>query len=128
MKLFDKTKKTIKENKEIKKVTKEVVVSKKNVSEKLNYKDAYRILIRPINTEKTTNLAILNQYVFEVAKNANKVEIQKAIRAVYNVKPINVNIVIVKGKNVRYGKAKGKTKDWKKAIVSLKQGEKIENF
>ncbi len=95
---------------------------------KENYKDAYRILIRPISTEKATNILALNQYVFEVAKNSNKTEIKKAIQAVYNVKPLKINILKIKGKNVRHGKTKGKTKDWKKAIIILKQGEKIEVF
>lgn len=95
---------------------------------KANYKDAYKILIKPINTEKSTDMAILNHYVFEVAKNSNKTEIKKAIQAVYNVKPIKINILKIKGKNKRHGKTKGKTKDWKKAIITLKQGEKIEMF
>ncbi|MFH1838275.1 MAG: 50S ribosomal protein L23 [Candidatus Kuenenbacteria bacterium] len=121
---IEKDKKEKKENKKIEKVE----IQKKTESNKINYKDAYRILVRPISTEKATNLMPFNQYIFEVAKNSNKNEIKKAIQAVYNVKPIKVNTVKIKGKSVRHGKTKGRTKDWKKAIITLKQGEKIEVF
>ncbi|PKL72366.1 50S ribosomal protein L23 [Candidatus Kuenenbacteria bacterium HGW-Kuenenbacteria-1] len=125
MKIFDKIKKTIKEEK---KEIKKPEVKKRIGNDKLNYKDAYRILVKPINTEKSTNLTALNQHVFEVTGNSNKIEIKKAIQAVYNVKPISVNIIKTKGKNVKHGKTKGKTKARKKAIITLKQGEKIENY
>ena len=58
----------------------------------------------------------------------NKVEVKKAIRTIYNVEPIKVNIANFSGKSVRYGRIKGKTKNWKKAIVTLKQGDKIEVY
>jgi large subunit ribosomal protein L23 len=138
------TKETLEEDKKEKKKNKKVVKSvsgqvslvdkqKKNKNDIINYKnvsykDAYKILIRPISTEKSTDLTSFNQYVFEVAKNSNKIEVKKAIQAVYNIKPTKVNIIKVKGKNVRHGKTKGKTKDWKKAIITLKQGERIEMF
>lgn len=110
MKIFDKTKKSTKEEPKNPK-------QKKIGSDKSNYKDAYRVLIRPINTEKSTNLTALNQHVFEVDGNTNKIEIKKAIQAVYNVRPISVNIVTTKGKNVRHGKTKGKTKARKKRLL-----------
>jgi len=85
-----------------------------------------RVLIRPLITEKATNLSAIGKYLFEVAPKANKTDIKKAIKFLYKVNPIKVNIIKVRGKKVRYGKARGKTKNWKKAIVTLKKGEKIE--
>jgi len=85
-----------------------------------------KILIRPIVTEKSTFLEKDRKYVFEVSSTANKIEIKKAIEKIYKIKPIKVNIIKIKGKVVRYGKTSGRTKKWKKAIVTLKKGEKIE--
>lgn len=84
------------------------------------------ILLRPIITEKATQLAAHNQYVFEIAPNVNKIEIKKAIKELYNFWPLKVNIIKVKGKMVRYGRSRGQTKSRTKAIVTLKKGEKIE--
>lgn len=90
--------------------------------------EAYRILIRPLITEKATNLSNENKYIFEVSGDANKIEIKKAIKNVYGVRPISINIVNVRGKQVRFGRTMGRTKDRKKAIVTLKKGEKIEVY
>jgi large subunit ribosomal protein L23 len=73
-------------------------------------------------------LAAENKYVFAVQKAASKSEILKEVARVYNVHPLAVNILTVKGKYVQYGKTKGQTKAWKKAIVALPQGEKIEFY
>jgi len=86
---------------------------------------ADKIIIRPVITEKATSLSQFGQYVFHVPKTANRIEIAKAVRSIYKVNPVKVNIVNVSGKNVRYGKSEGRTKDWKKAIVTLKNGESI---
>jgi len=88
-------------------------------------KRAYRILIKPMVTEKGTYLASEKKYIFEVDAKANKIEVKKAIEAVYNVTAVKVNIVNLSGKKVRYGKVRGKTKDRKKAIVTLKEGQTI---
>jgi len=90
--------------------------------------EAYRILIKPLITEKGANLSSENKYVFEVAPEANKIEIKKAIKNVYGIEPININIINIPGKEVRFGRTKGRTKDRKKAIVTLKKGEKIEVY
>jgi large subunit ribosomal protein L23 len=58
----------------------------------------------------------------------NKVEVKKAIRVIYKVDPVSVNIANFSGKKVRYGRRSGKTKDWKKAIVTLKSGDKIQVY
>ncbi len=86
---------------------------------------AYRVLLKPLITEKAASLSSENKYVFAVAKSSNKIEITKAIFEVYGVKPKSVNIVIVKGKKVRHGRIIGKRKDWKKAIVTLPKGKTI---
>lgn len=86
---------------------------------------AYKHLLRPLITEKSALLGSFNQYVFEVSYGSNKTEIKKAIHNLYGVKPIKINLIKMLGKNVRYGKSTGKTKNWKKAIILLKSGDKI---
>jgi large subunit ribosomal protein L23 len=121
-------KKKEEEKKEEKKKEEEISSSTEGISSVLpkSTKIASRILLRPIITEKATALESLNKYVFEVSRNANKVEIKKAIKELYNVEPIKVSIINIKPKPVRYGKAVGTTKGFKKAIITLKKGEKID--
>ena len=90
--------------------------------------DARDILIRPLITEKNTQLMEEGKYVFVVAKKANKIEIAKAVAEVFNVKVANVNTVNVSGKMKRMGRFVGKSSDYKKAIVKLAPGETIEFF
>lgn len=99
---------------------------KKKVSSR--YEGAFRVLIKPLVTEKATELVSQNKYSFVVNDSANKIEVSKAVYAVYGVKPLGVNIVSMKGKAVSRGKIKGKRKDWKKAIVTLKKGETIQIY
>ncbi|HOK35116.1 MAG TPA: 50S ribosomal protein L23 [Candidatus Pacearchaeota archaeon] len=87
---------------------------------------AYRILKEPIISEKGTNLANQNKYIFKVFPEANKVEIQKAIEDIYKVKVKKVNIVNVRKKRKRVGRQEGWKPGYKKAIISLEEGEKIE--
>lgn len=89
---------------------------------------AFRVLVRPLITEKSAELAAESKYVFEVNPAMNKVEVKKAVRATYGVEPIAVHIITNKGKQVRFGRMRGKRKDWKKAIVTLKKGQTIEVF
>ena len=90
--------------------------------------EAFKQLIRPVITEKASFLGPNSQYVFEVAPRANKIEIKKAVEKLYGVKPVKVNIINVRGKNVRYGRQWGKLKNWKKAIVTLKNEDKIDVY
>lgn len=83
-------------------------------------------LVEPIITEKATYLQSQNCYVFGVKPKANKIMVKRAVEGLYQVKPIKVNMIKVKGKNVRYGRTEGRTKDYKKAIVFLKEGDKID--
>ncbi len=87
--------------------------------------NAYRILVKPLITEKAANVGTENKYVFAVQSGANKIEIAKAINDVYGVKPTAVNVLSVGGKKVRYGRRFGQRKDWKKAIVTLPAGKTI---
>jgi large subunit ribosomal protein L23 len=88
-----------------------------------------QILVRPIITEKSVSGAENRKYVFEVHNDANKIEIEKSVHEYYKVDPTQVNIVKVKGKEKRFkGRNKGTTKNWKKAIVTVKKGQKIEGF
>lgn len=87
---------------------------------------AYRVLIKPLITEKATDLTAQGKYIFKVATGATKQEIKKAIEDVYGIKPQAVHIIKVLGKQKRYGKVRGRTSDWKKAVVTLGPGEKIE--
>jgi large subunit ribosomal protein L23 len=100
--------------------------AKKSKAKKEETGDAYRVLMHPLVTEKGSFLSVTNQYVFAVAPETNKVEVRKAIRKVYGVDPIKVNIMNVAGKKVKYGKTQGRTKSWKKAIITLAAGQKIE--
>lgn len=95
------------------------------VVKKVGYNQAYRILLRPLITEKGSDLNALNKYMFEVAYEANKIEIAKAILEVYGVMPSKVNLMRMEGKIVRRGRVTGQRKNWKKAIVTLPAGKTI---
>ena len=90
--------------------------------------EARDILVRPLITERTTQLMAEDKYVFVVAKAANKIEIAKAVAEVFKVKVAKVNTVNVTGKKKRMGRTEGKRPDYKKAIVKLAPGETIEFF
>jgi len=90
--------------------------------------DPRDIIIRPIVSEKTYAMIEQNRYTFEVAKTANKTQIGQAIAEIFNVTVTDVNTMNVTGKPRRVRYAKGKTRDWKKAVVTLKQGDTIDLF
>ncbi|NTU98618.1 50S ribosomal protein L23 [Candidatus Falkowbacteria bacterium] len=102
--------------------------SAKTSEAKPKYDQAYRWIEKPLVTEKASVLNAMNQYVFAVAKDANKVEVAKAIEAIYGVKPIAVNMIRVSGKKVRHGRLQGKRKDWKKAVITLPAGKSIQVY
>lgn len=110
-----------------KKVTKTTAKDKdvKPGKQTRQYGEAHRILVKPLITEKAANLGVQDKYVFEVSLKANKIEITKAIKEVYGIEPISVNVISVKGKKVRQGRTFGRTKDRKKAIVALPKGKTI---
>ncbi len=86
------------------------------------------ILINPKITEKSTELQEMGKYCFKVNKRANKKEIMQAVKEVFNVEPVSCNIINIRGKKKRERYKLGYTSSWKKAIVTLKEGEKIELF
>ncbi len=89
----------------------------------------HQIIIRPILTEKTAGLeAENNQYTFEVHREANKIEIGKAIEIVFGVRVDKVRTMVVRGDLRRVGRFTGKTRQWKKAVVTLNPGDSIDFY
>ena len=92
----------------------------------MNY---YNQIIRPLVTEKTTiQKEKHNQVSFEVNPKSNRVEIKKAVEKIFNVRVAGVQTLHVKGKIKQRGRILGKRKDWKKAVVTLMPGERIDFF
>lgn len=92
-------------------------------------KSVYDIIIRPIITEKSMESVEMKKYVFEVAKDATKVDVRKAIEKIFGVKVMSVNTINVTGKEKRMGVHVGKTASYKKAVVRLTADSKpIEIF
>lgn len=96
----------------------------------MEYQDVLR---RPLITEKNTRLMELGQYTFEVARDANKIQIKDAVERTFNVEVVAVNVMNVPGKERRRARrgrpaSVGRTPSWKKAIVTLKEGQTIDLF
>ncbi len=92
-------------------------------------KVAQDIIIKPIITEHSMDCLAKGKYTFRVAKSANKVEIAKAVEKLFKgVQVAKVNTVSVRGRKKRMGRNEGYTSDWKKAIVTLKEGSKTIEF
>jgi large subunit ribosomal protein L23 len=90
--------------------------------------DPFDILRKPLVTEKSTSLLQENKYTFEVDPRANKTEIKQAVQRIFKVKVEKVNTMRVKGKMKRVRNIPGRTPERKKAIVTLRKGDKIEIF
>jgi large subunit ribosomal protein L23 len=89
----------------------------------------YEILKRPVTTEKSTiQKEASNQLTFEVDRRANKVEIRRAMEQIFSVKVMDVRTMQMKGKAKRFGRTVGTRRNWKKAIITLAQGEHVEFF
>ena len=89
---------------------------------------AHDIIIRPLITEMSSRLMELNKYSFEVHLSANKIQVRKAIEEIFKVKVTGVHIMNIHPKPKRMGAFIGKSRSWKKAIVSLAPGERIDFF
>jgi large subunit ribosomal protein L23 len=89
---------------------------------------AFGIIMRPLITEKAQIQAAQNKYSFEVDKRANKMQIKEAVEVAFGVQVHSVNTSVMKGKSKRYGRRESTMPDWKKAVVTLAPGEKIELF
>jgi len=91
--------------------------------------DEHQILLRPVLTEKSTLLREgHNKVAFAVHPSANKIDVKSAVEHMLNVKVVDVNMVNVRGKMKRLGRFAGRKPNWKKAIVTLKAGEKLDLF
>lgn len=91
----------------------------------------YTVIVRPLITEKSTDLAGANKYIFEVDIRANKPQIKEAVETAFEVTVLEVNTMVVKGKprgNRRFGRKVTYGSDWKKAVVTLAADDKIELF
>lgn len=135
MSILNKLKKSKKADSVEKEVKKEKKTDEKSVIKKSEKKEEQKT--RPVHssafltkqawiTEKATDLSALGKYIFIVDRKANKSEIKKSIESIYGVKVEGVNIINVKSKEKRLGRSLGKTSAFKKAIVALKQGQKID--
>jgi len=92
-------------------------------------KDLRRIVRRPVVTEKTSDLRDEeNQNVFEVAMDANKIEIARAVEEMFKVHVEKVRTIVVRGKLKRVGLMMGRRRSWKKAVITLAEGENIDVF
>ena len=88
-----------------------------------------QLIIRPLLTEKNAKMKeAQNRVAFEVVPDANRIEIRKAVEEAFKVSVTGVNILNVRGKVKRLGRNTGRRRDWKKAIVTLKEGSTIEFF
>ncbi len=91
--------------------------------------DLYRVIEKPLITEKSTQLLQdSNRVSFRVNYNANKIQVKQAVEKIFSVTVLQVNTCVMRGKRRRFGKHVGQTKAWKKAILRLKAGDKIEMF
>ena len=91
--------------------------------------NVHSIIRRPLITEKSTlQKEIHNQLVFEVDRRANKIEIKKAVEKIFKVEVLDVRTMNYQGKRKRLGRNEGRRRHWKKAVVTLKPGQKIEFF
>jgi len=88
----------------------------------------YEVLRRPLITEKNAMLQAQGKYAFEIAREANKPQIKQAVEKAFKVKVLAVNVMTVPGKTRRVGRRQVLTQSWKKAIVTLTPGDKIELF
>jgi large subunit ribosomal protein L23 len=89
----------------------------------------HEIIKRPLITEKTSiQKELFNKLTFEVDRRANRVEIKQAIESIFNVRVASVKTMQVAGKTKQRGRITGKRRDWKKAIVTLMPGERIDFF
>lgn len=111
---------------EVKKVETKPAVKTPRIEKEVRPGEAYQILKSPHITEKATDLTEKNQYVFKVFPKANKTEIKKAIENIFGIDVLGVKIIKVPAKKRRLGKIEGWRKGYTKAIVRIKEGQKIE--
>jgi len=101
-------------------------VTRRRIRKKKKFPESYKILKTPHVTEKATDLIKENKYTFRVLSEANKVEIKRTIEDIYNVDVVSVKIINVHPKQRRLGRTLGQRKGYKKAIIRIREGQKIE--
>lgn len=89
---------------------------------------AYAIFLKPLVSEKNSIAASRGIYVFMVRRSANKIEVAKAFRALYNVKPLSVRVMIAPEKKKKRGRVVGVRGEWKKAVIRVPKGVKVDIF
>jgi large subunit ribosomal protein L23 len=87
---------------------------------------AFKVLVKPLVTEKSAVAESKNKYSFVVAGSANKNQIKKAIEEIYGVKPARINVLITEGRPARFGRTAGRRSDYKKAVITLPAGKSID--
>ena len=102
------------------------MIKYKNKSKEVDLNKSYKIILKPIVTEKATKLSEFNKVVFEVASTTNKIDIKSAVEKLFSVKVKAVNIINIKGKLKRFKGVLGKRKDIKKAVITLEEGNTID--
>lgn len=91
-------------------------------------KDPRKVVLKPVISEKSYSQVENGKYVFEVDRRATKIDIRRAVEEIFKVNVVDVNTMVVKGKLKRMGRSSGYRPDRKKAVVTLKSGDKIEFF
>lgn len=127
----EKAKKEKLEVKEPKVVAKEKIqkapeIEKRKARKRKKFPESYRVLKIPHVTEKATDLTKQDQYIFKVQPETNKIEVKKTVEDIYNIDVVSVKIINVPPKRRRLGRTLGWRKGYKKAIVRIKKGQKIE--
>ena len=102
------------------------MIKYKNKFKEVDLNKSYKIILKPIVTEKATKLSEFNKVVFEVASTTNKIDIKSAVEKLFSVKVKAVNIINIKGKLKRFKGVLGKRKDIKKAVITLEEGNTID--
>ncbi|MEK7061727.1 MAG: 50S ribosomal protein L23 [Patescibacteria group bacterium] len=122
----EKAKDTMPVSRQVKKIDKPTKISAVSAKSKKTVAFSYDIIKEPHISEKATMLSESNQYIFKVYSNTNKIDIKKAVAGVYGVDVLSVNIIKIPKKKRRLGKVQGFKSGYVKAIVKIKDGQKIE--
>jgi len=115
-----------KQDKKVEKTEKQEVSIKTTTTKTKSEKFSYEAIRKPHISEKASYLAEKDQYIFEVSPNYNKNEIKKSVEGIYGVDVLSVNIIRIPAKKRRVGRTEGFRKAYKKAVIKIKEGQKIE--
>ena len=124
--IFKKKKAAAKPQKTVKEVKIEEPKPVQKKEAKRGMASVYNVVAKPHISEKSTDMSKVNQYVFEVFPEANKNKVKEAIEIIYGVDVLAVNIIKIPAKKRKLGRSQGFRKGYKKAVVTIKEGQKIE--